>query len=118
MRQMILLLAVQGRLVAQEEGDEPASQTLSRIRSAEARLIAEGKIKQAKAGSIISDDEVSFEIPAGWAWARLSQLTSILNGRAYSKHELLDAGTPVLRVGNLFTSKHWYYSNLALDEDK
>ena len=118
LRQMILLLAVQGRLVARQEGDESANQALNRIRSAEARLIAEGKIKQAKAGSTISDDEVPFEIPAGWAWARLSQLTSILNGRAYSKQELLDAGTPVLRVGNLFTSKHWYYSNLALDEGK
>jgi type I restriction enzyme, S subunit len=118
LREMILLLAVQGKLVAQEKGDEPANQALNRVWSAKSRLIADGKIKQDKTAPTIADDEVPFEIPDGWAWARLSQLTSILNGRAYSKQELLDAGTPVLRVGNLFTSKHWYYSNLALDEDK
>jgi type I restriction enzyme S subunit len=43
---------------------------------------------------------------------------TILNGRAYKQSELLDSGTPVLRVGNLFTSNKWYYSNLELDEDK
>ena len=43
---------------------------------------------------------------------------NVLNGRAYKKEELLDAGTPVLRVGNLFTSNHWYHSNLTLEEDK
>jgi len=42
----------------------------------------------------------------------------VVNGRAYKKPELLDEGTPVLRVGNLFTSDHWYYSTLQLDEDK
>src|SRR5262245_37529073 len=48
----------------------------------------------------------------------LSELVAVLNGRAYSKNELLDAGTPVLRVGNLFTSDKWYYSDLSLDDDK
>ena len=42
----------------------------------------------------------------------------MVNGRAYKKAELLESGTPVLRVGNLFTSNHWYYSDLELEEDK
>ena len=49
---------------------------------------------------------------------RLAGLVTILNGRAYAKDELLASGTPVLRVGNLFTSKHWYYSDLDLEPEK
>jgi len=48
----------------------------------------------------------------------MCDLVRVLNGRAYSKQELLDFGTPVLRVGNLFTSDRWYYSNLDLEDDK
>jgi type I restriction enzyme, S subunit len=50
--------------------------------------------------------------------APLADLFTVLNGRAYKQSELLSAGTPVLRVGNLFTSDRWYYSNLQLEEDK
>ena len=59
-----------------------------------------------------------FPLPAGWTSAQLSELVRVVNGRAYKKAELLESGTPVLRVGNLFTSNHWYYSDLELEEDK
>lgn len=49
----------------------------------------------------------------------LKEVCTLINGRAYKKPELLEEGKyRVLRVGNLFTSKHWYYSNLELDEKK
>ena len=49
----------------------------------------------------------------------LKEICTLINGRAYKKPELLEDGKyRVLRVGNLFTSKHWYYSNLELDEKK
>jgi type I restriction enzyme S subunit len=57
-------------------------------------------------------------LPKGWEWSCIADLTQVLNGRAYSKEELLSSGTPVLRVGNLFTSNHWYYSDLELEPDK
>jgi type I restriction enzyme, S subunit len=50
---------------------------------------------------------------------KLGQICKLRNGRAYQKPELLDSGKyPVLRVGNFFTNKHWYYSNLELDDSK
>ena len=50
---------------------------------------------------------------------QLGQICRILNGRAYSQHELLQQGKyPVLRVGNFFSSDRWYYSDLELDADK
>lgn len=118
LRDLILELAVRGKLVPQDPSDEPASELLKRIAEEKARLVAEGKIKKQKALSERDAEDPAFELPAGWAWARLADVVNVLNGRAYKKEELLDAGTPVLRVGNLFTSNHWYYSTLTLEEDK
>ncbi|RRW22173.1 restriction endonuclease subunit S [Stutzerimonas stutzeri] len=118
LRELILELAVRGKLVPQDPSDEPASELLRRIAEEKARLVAEGKIKKQKPLTERDDEAPEIELPAGWAWARLSNVVNVLNGRAYKKEELLDAGTPVLRVGNLFTSNHWYYSNLTLEEDK
>jgi type I restriction enzyme S subunit len=50
---------------------------------------------------------------------KLIEVCKLINGRAYSKPELLAEGKyPVLRVGNFFTNDHWYYSDLELDADK
>jgi type I restriction enzyme S subunit len=55
----------------------------------------------------------------GWEIKKLGEVCRFINGRAYSKPELLDNGKyPVLRVGNFFTNNQWYYSDLELDEDK
>ena len=54
-----------------------------------------------------------------WKPYKLRQVCRLINGRAYSKPELLVQGAyPVLRVGNFFTNDHWYYSDLELDPDK
>ena len=56
---------------------------------------------------------------AGWERKPLGEVCQLINGRAYKKDELLEAGKyPVLRVGNFFTNDHWYHSNLELDADK
>ena len=56
---------------------------------------------------------------SAWKSVRLIDICELINGRAYNKQELLDAGpTPVLRVGNFFTNRNWYYSDLTLDADK
>ncbi|MFT3813156.1 MAG: restriction endonuclease subunit S [Acidovorax sp.] len=119
LRELILTLAVQGKLVPQDPADEPASMLLQKTRAEKDRLIAEGKIKRDKPLAAIGDEEKTFELPPGWEWVRLADVVRVLNGRAYSKQELLDAGpVPVLRVGNLFTSNHWYFSNLELEPEK
>ena len=49
----------------------------------------------------------------------MGHIAQLINGRAYKQEELLaDGPTPVLRVGNFFSNKGWYYSNLQLDEEK
>lgn len=55
----------------------------------------------------------------GWKKMKLGDVCELINGRAYSKPELLPEGKyPVLRVGNFFTNNHWYYSDMELGPEK
>lgn len=138
LKRSILQEAIQGKLVPQDPADEPASILLERIREEKEQLIKDGKIKKeknpsqifrgegdhfyeriGKAEPICIDDELPFEIPESWEWARLDSFTILYNGRAYKQNELLNSGKyPVLRVGNLFTNKQWFYSDLELEAEK
>ncbi len=74
LRELILTLAVQGKLVPQDPADEPASVLLQKIRAEKDRLIAEGKIKRDKPLAEIAQEDKPFELPMGWEWVRLSAL--------------------------------------------
>ena len=95
LKNSILQMAVQGKLVPQDPTDEPASVLLERIRAEKEQMIKEGKIKKEKKTSIIfrgADnlpyekvgknepvciaDEVPFEIPDSWEWTRLGLVSS------------------------------------------
>ena len=70
LRELILTLAVQGKLVPQDPADEPAGVLLQKIRAEKDRLIAEGKIKRDKPLAEIAEEEKPFELPVGWEWVR------------------------------------------------
>jgi type I restriction enzyme S subunit len=54
-----------------------------------------------------------------WQTLKLRDVCELINGRAYSRTELLPEGKyPVLRVGNFFTNNHWYYSDMELESNK
>ena len=76
LRELILTLAVQGKLVPQNPADEPASALLKRIRAEKDRLIAEGKIKRDKPLAPIGEGEQPFELPSSWEWGRLGSVTN------------------------------------------
>ncbi|MCX5955789.1 MAG: restriction endonuclease subunit S [Cyanobacteria bacterium] len=117
LRRFILDLAVRGKLVEQDPEDEPAEDQLERIIFAKLEAGRKQRASTRKPENQVLEP-LAYDLPSGWVTASLADLVSILNGRAYKQAELLDAGTPVLRVGNLFTSNKWYYSNLELDDDK
>ena len=98
LRELILTLAVQGKLVPQDPADEPASVLLQKIRAEKDRLIAEGKIKRDKPLAEIAEEEKPFELPAGWEWVRLGDIT---NYGTTTKVERLQPDTWVLDMEDI-----------------
>ena len=74
LKNSILKLAIQGKLVPQVSSDEPASVLLARIREEKQRLVDEKIIKKSKPLSPITDDEKPFDIPESWEWVRLGEI--------------------------------------------
>ncbi len=85
LRELILELAVRGKLVPQDPDDEPAKYLLKRIAAEKARLLAEGKIGNSRSLPEIDVAEIPFEIPEQWEWVRLGNLGEIFNGNSISK---------------------------------
>ena len=75
LRELILELAVRGKLVPQDPNDEPASELLKRIAAEKAELVKQGKIKKQKPLPGISEEEKPFDLPVGWEWVRLEDVT-------------------------------------------
>jgi len=80
LRELILTLAMQGKLVPQDSDEQPASELLREIEVEKQRLIKEGKIKKPKSLPPIREEEKLYSLPQGWEWARL-QSFSDYNGR-------------------------------------
>ena len=74
LRELILELAVRGKLVPQDAADEPASELLKRIQVEKAKQIAEGAVRKGQPLPSISEQEKSFHLPVGWGWVRLGQI--------------------------------------------
>lgn len=74
LRELILTLAVQGKLVPQDPADEPASVLLQKIRAEKDRLMAEKKIRRSKPLDSIDQSETGFVLPSTWEWERLGNL--------------------------------------------
>lgn len=121
LKNSILQMAVQGKLVPQDPNDEPASVLLDRIRAEKEQLIKEKKIKKEKNPSIIfrgADnlpyekvgknepvciaDEVPFEIPETWEWVHLSDIA--ISGLGKTLNKSIDNGkdTPYLCSINVY----------------
>ena len=125
LKNSILQWAIQGKLVPQDPNDEPASMLLERIRTEKAKLVKEKKIKKDKNESIIYrgddnsyyekflatgevkciDDEIPFEIPKGWEWTRIRNISQSYIGLTYSPTDVSSRGTIVLRSSNIQDGK-------------
>ena len=122
LKNSILQMAVQGKLVPQDPNDEPASVLLERIRAEKEQLIKEGKIKKEKNPSIIfrgADnlpyekigknepvciaDEVPFDIPESWEWVRLGNIGDWGSGATPNRTtpEYYNGNIPWLKTGDL-----------------
>ncbi len=103
LRELILTLAVQGKLVPQDPADEPASVLLQKIRVEKDRLIAEGKIKRDKPLAEIAEEEKPFELPQGWEWVRLDAISEFANGFAFPSGQFSNdsTGVGIVKIGDI-----------------
>ena len=127
LRQKILDLAIRGKLVPQDPNDEPASVLLERIREEKKQMVKDGKLKpkDIKNDTVIFkgednlhyekfqdgtvkciEDEIPFEVPSGWCWARVNTIIDVRDG-THDTPKYVDEGVP------LFTSKN--LSPIGLD---
>ena len=121
LKRSILQWAVQGKLVPQDPADEPAEALLERIREEKQQLIKEGKIKKDKHESVIFrrdnshyekrgseevciDDEIPFEIPENWCWARMGSCLDVRDGTHDTPKYVLE-GIPLVTSKNLCNGK-------------
>ncbi|HAU2713644.1 TPA: restriction endonuclease subunit S [Salmonella enterica subsp. houtenae] len=101
LRELILELAVRGKLVPQDPNDEPASVLLERIAAEKAELVKQGKIKKPKPLPEISEEEKPFELPVGWEWVRLGDLTSKITDGVHHTPKYLDEGVAFISVKDI-----------------
>ena len=103
LKQAILQLAVQGKLVPQDPNDEPASVLLEKIAKEKDRLIREGKIKKETPLTKITGEEEPFHLPKGWAFTRFENIVNITSGvtkgRKLAGRKVVSV--PYLRVANV-----------------
>ncbi|WP_282197662.1 restriction endonuclease subunit S [Parabacteroides johnsonii] len=122
LKNSILQWAIQGKLVPQDPNDEPASVLLERIRAEKAKLVKEKKIKKDKNESIIYrgddnsyyekfiatgevkciDDEIPFEIPATWEWARINTIGISQLGKTLDRGKNIGQEYPYLCSINVY----------------
>jgi type I restriction enzyme S subunit len=107
LRELILELAVRGKLVPQDTADEPASILLDKIAVKKEQLIADKKIKKQKLLSEISNKEMLVELPSGWSLTRLDDICfGITSGSTPPKDKFNEtSGVPYLKVYNIKNQK-------------
>ncbi len=105
LRELILSLAMQGKLVPQDPSDQSARELLKEIEAEKSRLVKDGKIKASKALPEIKPDEVPYDLPKSWEWVRLGEIGETNIGLTYAPSDISDIGTPVLRSNNVQNGK-------------
>ncbi|HHT5258933.1 restriction endonuclease subunit S [Klebsiella michiganensis] len=118
LRELILELAVRGKLVPQDPNDEPASELLKRIAAEKAELVKLGKIKKPKPLPEISEEEKPFELPVGWEWARLPQIyiPQSESSHKVKSSDIIDEGRhPVIEQNAEFISGYSNNSELLIN---
>ena len=111
LRQTILQLAVQGKLVSQDPNDEPASVLLEKIRLEKERLVEEKKIKKDKIFASVTKLEPPWVVPETWSWVRLQDVFELSRGgspRPAGDPQYFGGGIPWITVGEITKDRDKY----------
>ena len=104
LKNSILQLAVQGKLVEQRAEEGIARELLEQIKLEKDQLIKDKKIKKSKPLPEITEEEIPFEIPESWEWVRVGEIGSLTRGSGIKRTEVIEDGYPCIRYGELYTT--------------
>lgn len=105
LKNSILQLAIQGKLVEQRPEEGTAEELFARIQEEKRRLIKEGKIKKEKPLPEITEDEKPFEIPASWMWVRLGEIFQHNTGKALNSTNRSGVSLKYITTSNLYWNR-------------
>lgn len=98
LRELILKLAMQGKLVPQDPSDQPANELLKEIEAERKRLAKEGKVKAPKPQPDIAAEELRGVLPDGWAWVRNGFLFDLKKGKVPKDLSESEGSIPYLDI--------------------
>ena len=100
LRELILTLAVRGKLVPQDISDEPADVLLQRIKVEKDRLICDGTVRRDKPSPLFDHDQQTFDLPPRWVWCRLGDVAWPQAGFAFKSGGFNEEarGLPLVRI--------------------
>ena len=98
LRNSILQLAIQGKLVEQRSEEGTAEELYQKIQAEKKRLIKEGKIKKEKALPEMEEKEIPFELPESWKWVRWGEIVNIVSARRVHQADWKKEGVPFFRA--------------------
>ena len=110
LKNSILQLAVQGKLVEQRAEEGTAEELYKKIQAEKQNLTAEKKIKKEKPLPEITAEEIPFDIPESWKWVRLGEVLSISSGDGLTKREMSEKGEYPVYGGNGINGYHNNYN--------
>ncbi len=117
LRNLILKLAMMGKLVPQDKNDQPASELLKEIEAEKQKLIKEGKIKKQKPLPEIRLEEVPYELPEGWVWCRLGDV-GIVNPKNNIEDSVEVGFVSMPMISAKYGEKHSFTKNIWKDIKK
>lgn len=121
LRELILSLAMQGKLVQQDEADQPASELLKEIEAEKSRLVKDGKIKASKPLPEIKPDEVPYDLPKSWEWVRIPDCYYGIGNKTnqIQTKDYLESGIyPVIDQGKSFIAGYFNDKSKLLEITK
>ena len=103
MREMVLELAVQGRLVSQSPSDEPADSLAVTIAEDRAAFAKKGALTRQRVFALVDGDQCPSALPSGWVWTRLGNLCRVQTGFAFESAAFVqgDSGVPMIRIRDI-----------------
>ena len=107
LKNSILQLAIQGKLVEQRPEEGTAQELYAQIQAEKQRLIKEGKLKKEKPLPEITEEEKPFEIPEGWMWCKLKEIT-VLNPKNDLEDNLKTSFIPMTLLSDGYRSSYTY----------